>query len=110
MTEIMKIEQIVKTIEQMEFNTTISIASDCDENGNNPEGWWSITKLSVADSHTLLFNFYGGGYPYAYSIDEADETETITYALKDFLNNNQSFYGEDTVYFVDKNAVGIGHE
>ena len=69
-------------MKELPFNHTISIAEDTE----NEEGWWNITKLDIGDGKTLLCNYYGGGYPYSFSIDEQGEYETVEYALKEFFN------------------------
>ena len=74
--------QLVERVKELPFNHTISIAEDTE----NEEGWWNITKLDIGDGKTLLCNYYGGGYPYSFSIDEQGEYETVEYALKEFFN------------------------
>lgn len=103
-------DELVKFIKNMDDNTVITIASEhtTDKDGNIVDalGWWSIAKLNYANSNTLLINYYGGGYPYAYPIDEEDDTENIEYALRKFVTTNPSFAGKNS-YLIDTDYTDI---
>lgn len=75
-------KKLVERVKELPFNHTISIAEDAE----SEEGWWNITKLDIGDGKTLLCNYYGGGYPYSFSIDEQNDFETVEYALKEFFS------------------------
>lgn len=47
-------------LDGLPFDKTISIP----ENPEAEECWWSMTKISIADSEALYCNLYGGGSPY----------------------------------------------
>lgn len=118
MKKLMTVEEIIKFIEDMPFNKGYAaIASDyeegcADENGEpEGEGWWSIIKLSYADAKTLLFDYFGGGYPLAYCIDGVQAEDTVRQAVIDFLENNTSFYGaNDVKYVVDTQQTAVDEE
>lgn len=97
-------DELVKFVENMDDNTVVSMTSEytTDKDGNiiDTSDWWSIAKLNYADSKTLLINYHGGGYPYAYPIDEADDTENIEHALLEFVTTNPNFTGTNS-YLID---------
>lgn len=120
MKKLMTVEEIVKFIEGMPFNKSYAaIASAvCDEGcvsieGDSKaldgEGWWSIIKLKYADSVTLLFDYFGGGYPFAYCIDGVNGEDTVEQAVVDFLTQNASFYGA-MKYVVDTQLEPVENE
>ena len=76
-------KDFVKIVKSSPYEQVISVAEDAEER----EGWWSIVKLNIADAKTLLCNYWGGGYPYAYSIDETEDIETVEYALASFFKD-----------------------
>ena len=94
---------LVDALEELPFNKTISIAEDAEEE----EGWWNLTKLDIGDGKTLLCNYWGGGYPYSFSIDEMGDTETVEYALKEFfrfafnMSEDNGLLDEDTEVCVE---------
>jgi hypothetical protein len=99
---------------EMADNTYISIAADAepftDENGNTdyePTGWWSITKLFCADQHTIIFNYYGGGYPYCYSIDEQGDDETVEDAVNQFIRDCGDEFKYEEKFIIDKKAHNL---
>ena len=110
-------EELAEFIKNMESNTFIGIAARynkiLDENNGiidyETEGWWNIAKLCYADTQTLLFNYYGGGYPYAYSIDELYKDENIKNAINCFFSNCPDFSLEGT-YLIDTNEKSIAGE
>lgn len=102
--KLMSFEEIVKHIEDMPFNTAYgAIAEEYteSEDGVEGEGWWSIIKLKYADAETLLFDYMGGGYPFAYCIDGQNGEDTIENAVRDFLSGNVSFHGADIKYAIE---------
>lgn len=118
MQKLMSVQDLKKTIEAMNYNTIITIAAETDyetkEDGTpdyetcDSSGWWSIAKLNYSDSCTLLFNYCGGGYPYAYSIDGTDETETIDYAIDQFMRDCLDFSSNPAdLYMVDTKVESI---
>lgn len=94
---------LVDAVEELPFNKTISIAEDAEEE----EGWWNLTKLDIGDGKTLLCNYWGGGYPYSFSIDDMGDTETVEYALKEFfrfafnMSEDNGLLDEDTEVCVE---------
>lgn len=110
--KLMTVEEIIKFIEEMPFNTAYAaIASDYDEfNENEGEGWWSIIKLEYADAKTLLFDYFGGGYPCAYCIDGQCAEDTVESAVISFLKTNVSFHDTDSKYVVDTEIKNIDEE
>lgn len=96
-------KDFVGRLKKLPFGKTVSIAEDTEAE----EGWWGITKINVADSKTLLCNYYGGGYVYAFSIDEQAEDETVEYSLKDFfgyafdIKEDNGKFSEDMEVAVD---------
>ena len=67
----MSFEELVEHIKNLPFNETISIAEDAEEK----ERWWSMTRISIADSNALYMNYYGGGSPHIVSMEEEDIKE-----------------------------------
>ena len=103
--QLMTVEEIIKTIEKMPYNVSISIADTCEY---EPEGWWAITKIFAADTKILLFHWYGGGYIFTYSIDEGDYTETIKNAVISFISNDCTSFGDiNEKYFVDTEVTPL---
>ena len=115
MLKVMSLKEIVDFIEKMPFNKAYAaIANEYEyeesEDGYQNikgEGWWSIIKLCYADAKTLLFDYFGGGYPLAYCIDGVQGEDTIENAVRDFLDNNGSMYGADELYVIDTALVDV---
>lgn len=111
MLKVMSLKEIVDFIEKMPFNKAYAaIANEYgqSENGHiEGEGWWSIIKLCYADAKTLLFDYFGGGYPLAYCIDGVQGEDTIENAVRNFLDNNDSMYGADELYVIDTALVDV---
>lgn len=53
----MSFDELTEYFMNLEENQTVSIA----ENPEDKSGWYSVTKISVADSKALYINMYGGG-------------------------------------------------
>lgn len=116
MKKLMNVEEIINFIENMPFNKAYAaIAQSYEERVEGEvgeprgEGWWSIIKLKYADAQTLIFDYFGGGYPVAYCIDGVQGEDTVSRAVTDLLENNTSFYGADDVYLIDTELVEIGN-
>lgn len=113
----MNAKEIAEFIKQMPDNSYASIAAEEEEvvyrNGDIVDydgvGWWSIAKLSYADGTTVVFNYYGGGYPYAYPItgENEDEDETFESAVKEFLSRCDDFGTPDGYFIVDTEIESI---
>lgn len=103
---IMNIGELIQTIEEMKDNTSISIAADYDMDSQSASGWWSIAKLNYADSKTLIFNYYGGGSPYAYPIEADEVYNTVKFAVQEFLSNCPDF-GIGKHYCISKEVLKI---
>lgn len=106
---IVSIEELINIIKGMKFNTSISIAEEYNADTREGSSWWSIAKLRYADSRTLLFNYYGGGYPYAYPIDGAGDCETVENAVKGFFKDCRDF-SEGRCYCIDIQRTDINAE
>ncbi|MCR5168606.1 MAG: hypothetical protein K6C13_15545 [Oscillospiraceae bacterium] len=111
MKKLLTTEEIIGFIKNMPFNKSYAaIASAYEETEDKePEGsgWWSIIKLAYAGAITLLFDYFGGGYPLAYCIDEINYEDTLKSAVTDFLSNNCDFYGTDKKYVVNTELTNV---
>lgn len=125
MTETMKrmnAREIAEFIRQMPDNSYASIASEAkevvDENENIVDyectGWWSMAKICYADSTTIVFNYYGGGYPYAYPcaylIDCDGDDNTPENIVERFFRDCMDFGTLDEYFVVDTKINSINAE
>lgn len=93
-------ETLCDIIRKLKWNKSFAIACEVDDQGEG-DGWWNIAKLYIADGASLLFNYYGGGYPTVYSIDEMDDIETIEHAVESFLDSTVGFNGSKESYLIE---------
>lgn len=107
--KVFSVKELIAFIETaMDDNTVINIAAEyddiTDERGNivdfDGTGWWNVAKLAYNDTATLLFNYCGGGYPFAYPIDGGDESETVENAVNRFMKESFDFSFAEA-YLVD---------
>lgn len=96
MKKLMNVEEIINFIENMPFNKVYTAIAQNYED-----------KLKYADAQTLIFDYFGGGYPVAYCIDGVQGEDTVSRAVTDLLENNTSFYGADDVYLIDTELVNV---
>ena len=112
MTETMKrmnAQEIAEFIKRMPDNSYIGIAAEsvpiADENGKIVDyectGWWSIAKLCYADSEKVIFDYYGGGYPYIYTTDGECAEDTVENAVENFFRDCADFGTLEEYFVVD---------
>lgn len=114
--KVFSVDELIDFITNMDDNTVIEFAAEyddiTDERGNivdfDGTGWWNAAKLVYSDTATLLFNYCGGGYPFAYPIDGEDESETIENAVKRFMKESPDFeLAELKGYLVDTEVKSL---
>ena len=76
----MSFDELTEYFMNLEENQTVSLA----ENPEDKSGWYSVTKISVADSKALYINMYGGGA--ASVIDMSDGQDWKEYFKSELEN------------------------